>query len=311
SAIATEIAGADLLARDDVARASNDIPERRRILRSIIDSPESAPVDRIVRIQALKRLIAIEDLAGFEAQDPATGEAKAEVSKGLARKLLEYSPDDALARMVVESEGFDRIGRSRVLARVTIEEQEGDDYTSIELDAVIAEMLSRYLEQVETGDSLSASTSKRLADQRSAVEAEEARLYESIRSGSDSTSPRVVRYLIRESIGSRRRDLDTAAALLEDLESLEGDSAYLGQMQIVIAKERGDDDGALLVAEEVCGDRGLGTPENRYVYAALLLQKGDREVAIQQLKLANAQDPTDVRIANARLSSLGAGGRAC
>lgn len=299
SAIATEIAGADLLARDDVARASNDIPERRRILRSIIDSPESAPVDRIVRIQALKRLIAIEDLAGFEAQDPATGEAKAEVSKELARKLLEYSPDDALARMVVESEGFDRIGRSRVLARVTIEEQEGDDYTSIELDAVIAEMLSRYLEQVETGDSLSASTSKRLADQRSAVEAEEARLYESIRSGSDSTSPRVVRYLIRESIGSRRRDLDTAAALLEDLESLEGDSAYLGQMQIVIAKERGDDDGALLVAEEVCGDRGLGTPENRYVYAALLLQKGDREVAIQQLKLANAQDPTDVRIANA------------
>lgn len=299
TAVASEVAGADLLARDDVARVSKDTAERRRILQSIIDSPETAPIDRIVRIQALKRLIAIEDLAGFEAEDPTVGESRAAASKELARRLLEYAPDDALARMIVESEGFDRIGRSRVLAKVMLEEQEGDDYTGVELDAMVAEMLSRYLEQNEISDTLALNTSRRLEEQRQAVEAEEARLFEAVRSESDSTSPRVVRYLIGEAIGKRRRDLDSAAALLADLESLEGDSAYLGQMQIVIAKERGDDEGALLLAEEVCGDRGLGTPENRYVYSALLLQKGDRETAIQQLKLANAQDPTDVRIATA------------
>lgn len=299
TSIATEMPGADLLARDDVARVSGDIAERRRILRSIIDSPESAPIDRVVRIQALKRLIAIEDLAGFEAEDEAVRQASIEVSKELAGRLLEYVPDDALARMVVESKGFDRIGRSRVLAKVMIEEQEGDDYTGLELDATVAQMLSKYLGQTELTNDLSSRGSERMREQRKEVEVEEARLYEEILTASDSTSPRVVRYLIGESIGKRRRDLDRATALLEDLESLEGDSAYLGQMQIVIAKERGDDEAALLIAEEVCGDRGLGTPENRYVYAALLLLRGDRETAIQQLKLANAQDPTNVRIANA------------
>ena len=299
SAVTTEIEGADLLARDDVARASDDLAERRRILQSIVESPESAPIDPVVRIQALKRLIAIEDLAGFEAEDQAAIDAAISTSKELARKLLELSPDDALARMVVESEGFDRIGRSRVLAKVMIEEQEGDDYAGIELDAVVAEMLSKYLEQSEGGEEISTARMARIRDQRQAVEEEESRLYESIRNASDSTSPRVVRYLIRESVGGRRRDLDLAAKLLEDLESLEGDSAYLGQMQIVIAKERGDDEGALSLAESVCGERGLGTPDNRYVYAALLLQKGERDTAIQELKLANAQDPTDVRVATA------------
>ena len=299
SAVAKEILGADLLARDDVARVSGDTAERRRILRSIVDSPESAPIDLIVRIQALKRLIAIEDLAGFEAEDQATGEAGIETSKNLARKLLEYSPDDALARMVVESQGFDRIGRSRVLAKVMIEEQTGDDYSEIELDAAVAEMLAKYLDQSEITSDVSKEKSGRIMEQRRAVAEEESRLFESIRNASDSSSPRVVRYLIREAIGNRRRDLDQAASLLEELNSIEGDSAYRGQMQIVIAKERGEDDAALVLAEEVCGVRGLGTPENRYIYAALLLQKGDRDTAIQQLKLGNAQDPTDIRIANA------------
>ncbi|OUX03043.1 MAG: hypothetical protein CBD91_01100 [Phycisphaeraceae bacterium TMED231] len=299
SAVATEIPGADLLARDDVARVSNDIVERRRILQSIVDAPESAPIDRIVRVQALKRLIAIEDLGGFEAEDAATADAGMVTSKELARKLLEYVPDDPLARMVVESQGFDRIERSRVLARVMIEEQEGEDYASVELDATVAEMLSKYLDQTEISSGVSGSMSARIRDQRQAVAEEEARLHESISNSSEPRSPRVVRYLIRESVNVRRRDLDQATALLADLKSLEGDSAYLGQMQIVIAKERGDDEAALLLAEEVCGARGLGTPENRYVYAALLLQKGDRETAIQQLKLANAQNPTIVRVANA------------
>ncbi|MCP4895299.1 MAG: hypothetical protein GY911_15990, partial [Actinomycetales bacterium] len=179
------------------------------------------------------------------------------------------------------------------------EGQEGDGYWGSELDAVVAEKLSKYLDQSEGAEELSTTRMARIREQRQAVEEEESRLYESIRNASDSTSPRVVRYLIRESVGGRRRDLAQAAALLEDLESLEGDSAYLGQMQIVIAKERGDDEAALSLAESVCGERGLGTPENRYVYAALLLQKGERDTAIQELKLANAQDPTDVRVATA------------
>ena len=308
SAVATEIAGSDLLARDDVARVSKDIGERRRILRSIIESPDSAPIDLIVRIQALKRLIAIEDLAGFEAEDEATRAESLSISKDLARKLLEYSPNDPLARMIVESAGLDRIDRSRVLARVMIEEQEGDDYTMAELDSMVAEMLSKYLEQSKTNDRLSPAGAERTSQQRETVAKEESRLYESIRDSSEDRSPRVVRYLIREAVGSRRRDFDRAIELIAELESLEGDSPYLGQMQIVIAKQRGDNAGALLLAEEVCGDRGLGTPENRYVYAALLLQKGDREIATQQLRLANAQDPTDIRVANALARVLAEGG---
>ena len=297
--IAADVIGSDLLARDDVARASGDLSERRRILRSIVDSPESTQIDRIVRIQALKRLIAIEDLAGFEATDQRDVDANVATSKALATKLLEYAPDDPLAKMIVQSESINRIDRSRALAKVRLEEQEGDDYSSLELDASVAGMLAKYLSQTETGLDISESWSRRLAAQREEVVEEEARLHAKVVGADDLTSPLVVRYLIDDAIGKRRRDLDRALSLLEELELLEGDSAYLGQMQIVIAKERDEDETALLIAEAVCGDRGLGTPENRYVYAALLLQKGDREAAIQQLKLANSQDPTDTRIAAA------------
>lgn len=291
---ASSLAGMDLLADDSAALASGDIDERKRILNSIIELPESDPaVARRVRIQALRRLIGIAD----DEQDQ-------QALQDLAEKLRRLSPDDALASMILESESRSYLDRARALARINIEQEIGLDYTPEELDVVIAGYLNEYLQSTSLAANNSETLPAEFKAQRAEVKAEAERLNAAILAiDDDKKSPLVLRYVIRRSLSAEYRDIEKARAWIELMRSMEGESEFTVQSQLMLYRITGEDDKALEFAARACEEMGFGTADIRFAYGLLLGLRNDRDGALRQWRLANEQAPRDLQVAVA-LSDL-------
>mgnify|MGYP002628707395 FL=1 len=286
--------GTEMLAEDSAARASGDLAERRRILNSILDrSPVDPSVHRRVRYQAIMRSIGIADAEGDQAG-----------LRGLAEKLRELDPDDRTATMILESESASYLDRARTLARISIEQDVGSDYSPDELDVVIAGYLKDYLRVTSMVSGSGQEIPPEYKAERGAVVAEAKRLNDSILAiDDDMKSPAVLRYVIRRSLGLDQRDEEKARRWIDRLRVLEGETEFTIQSQLLLYQIAGERDKALDLAARACDEMGFGTAEVRFAYGLLLVLKNDRDGALRQWRLANELSPRDLRVAVA-LSDL-------
>ncbi|MDG2022150.1 MAG: hypothetical protein P8J59_09395 [Phycisphaerales bacterium] len=291
---ASKLAGMDLLAEDSAALASGDIAERKRILNSIIQLPQGDPaVARRVRIQALRRLVAIAD-----------GENDETALRDLAERLRRLNPDDALASMILESESGSYLDRARALARINIEQEIGLDFTPEELDVVIAGYLNEYLQSTSIVAKNNAALPAGFKAQRAEVKAEAERLNTAILAIDDEDkSPLILRYMIRRALSAEYRDIEKARDWIDLLRSTDGESEFTVQSQLMLYRITGEEDKALEFAARACDEMGFGTADIRFAYGLLLGLRNDRDGALRQWRMANEQSPRDLRVAVA-LSDL-------
>ena len=255
-----DLAGSDRLVADQKALAAGNTEERRRILSAIIEAVEA---HRVVRLQAVIRLAALEQAEG-----------RSELSKQFARQALEMDPNSMQAKMILAFDQSDTpIDRARAQAEMVYDDaQDVEVATAKSLMSSLQQFRGRYSQE-------------ELVEIKAAIAEIEANII-----ASDERRIPAMEFLLGRAL--RNSEFNEAKALIDEIEPmLGGEGSDTIRLRALVMASEGDLDDAIALLTSAIDEKGFGNDQLCILLGQYLARRGDREGALARFDEAFKQAP--------------------